>query len=107
VTRFAEGGQQEPISDKMHGAFASRMVPRETRNLLRLLRALVVAWVLMFVLILWLAVKSQTSGETRSAKPVLSTRSRVSAEFEIAQLASRIRRAGELKRQCDGDHNRA
>lgn len=87
MTRFRESSQQESISERMYGVVVSHMIPRETKNLLRLLRALVVAWILMSGLILWQAVKAQTPGEAPS-KPRVSTTGRISAESESPQLAS-------------------
>ena len=88
---------------KVCEVYVGQMIPRETRNVLRLLRALVVAWVLMSILILWLAVKAQTSGRLPSVEPRLSTKSRVSAG---SNLANWHRGMEDGQRQCDRNHNR-
>ncbi len=44
--------------------------PRETRRLVRLIRAVIVAWVLTSVLLLWLVTRAKPAGDVPSVRPL-------------------------------------
>lgn len=80
--------RRESVNAKMHEVFVSNMISKRTKNLLRLLRVLVVAWILMSALVLWLAARAQRSGEAPAAQS-----QRITAGLEFVRLAPRNERA--------------